>query len=234
MVVWNRWQGTASASEAVHGTLRDAIVNGQLRHGVRLAEEELSQIFGISRTPVREALLRLESERLAERVHPRRLVVRQISPEEIMEVYLVSQHLAALAGRLAAPRVTPIEIAELRWLNEQLRDAVAAQDIERIRRLDTEFHHCTYKASGNSVVVSLMQQLHDRVRRFPGSTFTFGDRMHEVVAEHDALIDALAAHDADRAAEIAEEHHARALRVRMAMLETQGGDGGSEHADSTQ
>lgn len=217
--LWRQRVGTVGISDAVHSTLREAIVVGVLSAGTRLGEEELSELFGVSRTPIREALMRLESEHLADRIQPRGLVVRRVSPEEILEVYLVRQHLAALAAGLAARRVTPVDIAQLRWLNDQLREAPITGDLQRIRSLSFELHRCVSRASGNGMVQLFMQQLDDRIRRFPGFTFTYGTRVQEMIDEHEQLIEALAAGDAEAASRIAREHHAHAMQVRIAMLE---------------
>ena len=115
------------ASEAAHDTLRRAIIGGRLGPS-RLNEIALAQAFSISRTPIREALLRLESEKLVERNGRGGLVVGEVTPEEILELYVVRQAINGLAARLAAENATTIDLAELRWIHADLQTANAEQD----------------------------------------------------------------------------------------------------------
>jgi DNA-binding GntR family transcriptional regulator len=215
---WRRWAGSAAASDAVHATLREAIVAGDLPAGTRLAEEDLARRFEVSRTPVREALLRLESEQLAERIPRRGLVVTTITPEDILDLYVVRQAVDAQAARLAATFAAPPEVAHLRWLDEQLRRAAEERDFKGMAALNFDFHEGLCRAGRSPLLLYFMRQVHDRVRRFPGTTFSYGDRALESVAEHEAILDAVEARDAELAGRLGLEHMARALAVRIEML----------------
>src|SRR3954453_13272993 len=107
---------TTNAADSVYATLRGAILEGQLTPGDSLIEWHVARQFGTSRTPVREALLRLESEGLAYRVPRRGLIVRHVTEHEVLEVYAVRIELEALAARQAAHESEPSDIAHLRWL----------------------------------------------------------------------------------------------------------------------
>ncbi len=216
--LWRSRAGSAAASDAVYATLRQAIVAGDLAAGTRLAEEDLARRFDVSRTPVREALLRLESEQLAERIPRRGLVVTTITPEEILDLYVVRQAVDAQAARLAARYASPPEVSQLRWLNDQLRPAAEARDYRRMADLNFEFHEGLCRAGRSPLLLYFMRQVHDRVRRFPGTTFSHGERALASVREHDAILDAVEARDAELAGRLALEHMTRALEVRIEML----------------
>src|SRR5437763_5675281 len=121
---WQAHASTSNAADSVYNTLRGAIVEGQLDPGDSLIEWHVARNFGTSRTPVREALLRLEAEGLAFRVPRRGLVVRHVSEHEIREVYAVRTALEALAAREAANEAMPSDIAHLRWINQRLAEAI--------------------------------------------------------------------------------------------------------------
>jgi DNA-binding GntR family transcriptional regulator len=217
--LWDKRPRSVAASDAVHGTLRQAIVEGVLEPGARLAEEDLARRFDVSRTPVREALLRLESEQFAERVPRRGLVVATITQEAVLDLYVVRQAVDSQAARLAARYAAPPEVAELRWLNGQIRTAAERRDFATMAALNIEFHESLCEVGRSPLLLYFMKQVHDRVRRYPGTTFSHGTRAAEAVAEHDALIDAVERHDEDAAGRIAHEHMGKALAVRVAMLD---------------
>ena len=206
------------ASEAAHDTLRRAIIQGRLPAGSRLNEIALAQVFSISRTPVREALLRLELEKLVERNGRGGLVVGEVTPQEILELYVVRQAINGLAARLAAENASAIDLAELRWIHAELQAASDAQDYERMAAANLRFHERIGQVTRNSVLLSLMSEIHDRVRRFPGTTFSYPGRAAEAVTDHEALLQAIEARDADQAEHLARTHMARAMDLRIEML----------------
>jgi len=219
LALWAETKNETVAGEAMYVTLREAILSGILLPGERLGEEQLAKLFERSRTPVREAIMRLESERFAERSSRRGFIVWRITPEEVLEVYAVRGALDALAARLAAHSISPLELEQLRYLNTQLRDAAAKKDFARMMELNTEFHEAVCKAGRNALLLQFMRQIHDWVRRCPQSTFSQKGRAAAANDEHDALIVALRERDAERAERLAREHMDRALQVRIAMLQ---------------
>ena len=169
---------------------------------------------------MREAVLRLETERLAARSARRGLVVGQITRQEVLEVYAVREVLDGVAARWAAHSILPTELEHLSWLNVRIRAAAAQDDFQIMSRLNIEFHESICSASRNSLVMMFMRQIHDWVRRFNRTTFTFPGRALEAVKEHDALLTALRQHDPEEAERIAREHMARARQVRVAMIQS--------------
>lgn len=219
VALWKRSEDEPVAAEAIYSTLREAILSGVLAQGERLGEVQLADLFKRSRTPVREAILRLESERLTERSTRRGFVVGRITREEVLEVYAVRVVLDGLAARVAALSILPGEIEHLRWLNEQIRDAADQQDFARMMNVNIDFHEGICHASRNSLLLQFMRQIHDRVRRFSETTFSYPGRPANALAEHDAMLAALERRDPDEAERAARAHSERAMQVRIAMLQ---------------
>jgi DNA-binding GntR family transcriptional regulator len=219
LALWHEARHDSVAGEAMYVALREAILSGVLLPGERLGEEHLARLFERSRTPVREAILRLESEGLTERSSRRGFVVGRISREEVLEVYAVRGALDALAARLAAHGMLPAELDQLRRLNAQLREAALKKDFARMLELNMAFHEAICKAGRNALLLDFMRQIHDWVRRFPESTLSVKGRASAANDEHDALIDALEERNADKAESLARQHMERALQVRIAMLQ---------------
>jgi DNA-binding GntR family transcriptional regulator len=215
--IWRRQPPGLRTSEAIYATLRTAIVAGGLPPGERLAENHLAAVFHRSRTPIREAILRLESERLVEHLPRRGLVVASISREDILQIYAVRVELDALAARLAAEGMAATELDHLVWLNDRIRRSVAQQEYEHVLEQSLEFHEALCRAGRNALLLHFMQQIHDRVRRFQKTTLTQPGRSLEAVQEHDALLDAIRRRDPDAAARIAREHILQAMQTRIAM-----------------
>lgn len=171
---------------------------------------------------MREAILRLETAGLTERSAGRGFVVGRITRDEVLEVYAVRGALDALAARLAAQGILPIELDQLRWLNGRLREAAGGRDYARMLDLNMEFHESVCRASRNVLLLQFMRQIHDWVRRFPQTTFAYKGRAEAANDEHDHLIAALASGDSARAEELARAHMERALQVRVTMLQDDG------------
>ncbi len=219
MAVWRQAEGEPVAAEAIYATLREAILTGVLMPGERLGEVQFAKLFNRSRTPVREAILRLESERLTERSVRRGFVVGRITREEVLELYAVRAVLDGLAARLAAHGILPAELDHLRWLNTRLREAGEQRDADLMLDLNIQFHEGLCRAGRNSLLLQFMRQIHDWVRRFPQTTFSYPRRAEMALDEHESLLEAIANHDAVAAERIAREHMEHALQVRVAMLQ---------------
>jgi DNA-binding GntR family transcriptional regulator len=218
--LWRERRAHEGSSDAVYGTLREAILSKALPPGPQLAEEDFARVFGVSRTPIREAILRLEAERLIERRGGRRLSVARISPAEILEIYDVRVALDGVAAELATRNATPPDIAQLRWINERMIASGEAGDFATVSALSLDFHDWIAKASGNGFLLSQIRVVHDRVRRFERTTLSHPGRLSSAADEHELLLDAIAAGDAARAAEVAREHMLNAKKIRLAMAET--------------
>jgi DNA-binding GntR family transcriptional regulator len=217
--LWQLRDVEEGAADAVYATLREAILRGDLPPGSRLGEDDLARRCGTSRTPVREALFRLETARLAQRSGRRGLVVRRISPDEIIEVFVVREAIEGLSARTAAHSATPADIVRMRRMNDALAVALESTDVDRMASINVSFHELICKVSRNGLLFEFMQQVHDRVRQFPATTFSRPERRALVIAEHARIIDAIEARDSDKAENTARHHMRLALETRIEMLE---------------
>lgn len=217
--LWKDRVGTAAVSDAVYATIREAIVTGVLAPGSRLAEEDLAGQFAVSRTPVREAVLRLEAERLATRAPRRGLIVARVTTEEILDVYVVRQTIDGLAARLAAESARPADLIALGAISDRFAAAASAEDAQSMATINLELHEAICRIGRNELLLFFLQQIHDRVRRFPGTTFVHPGRPRSAVEEHREVLEAIRSRDADQAEALARRHMAAAMTARIALLQ---------------
>ena len=215
--LFGRYAGQGSTADAIHDAVAEGILSRVLPPGWRLGEERLASLFSVSRTPVREALMRLESESLAARNRRSGLVVADVTAEQILEIYVIREALDGIAARQAAHFHSPVDIATLERINEALAAASAAGEYERMATLNVEFHTALARASRNEMLQRFVDQVHQAVRRFRRTTFSSPGRAAEAVKEHVAIIEAVKQQDERGAEEAARGHMQRALATRMAM-----------------
>jgi DNA-binding GntR family transcriptional regulator len=209
-----------TTAEAVYQTLRHGIVHGDLAPGERLRSDALAGELRVSRTPVREALRKLEAEGLVAHTGSR-LVVRAVSEEDLTELFYVREALEGMAARLAAENATPGEIAAIRDLLEDMETVRGRGDLGALRRLTGEFHRLVCRATHNSRLLQLLQLLLDQVRQFQTSTLYGEGRPAQALKEHRALLAAIEARDGGGAERLAREHRRRTLELRRGMLREQ-------------
>jgi DNA-binding GntR family transcriptional regulator len=221
--------------------LHARVLSGELPSGTRLRQEALAEEFGVSRTPVREALRKLQAGGLVELQPNRGAVVRGLSPREIRDAYEVRAALEALAARLAAERVSREQLRRLNHAQKEFRTAlertaarrldgreVGAREIRRWGSANDEFHQTIHEASGNGVLASALAQLD---RNFPRDlsrmVVSESTAMLEAnVREHEAILEALSRHDADAAYELMQRHVSRSgslVTLRVEQRATAGG-----------
>lgn len=192
-------------------------MTGQFLPGARLVEQDLAVRFGVSRTPVREALKRLVDGSLVLVDPMRAYVVRTADPTEIEEVYLVREMLDGLAARLATQRLRGDGVARLRLVVDTMRTALAEHRTEIVVNSNIMFHDQIYAAAGNATLSRIAIELRDLIRRFSRDAFESPARVEAVVQEHEALIDAIQRGDAEEAERVARDH-LRSAREHMAKL----------------
>lgn len=214
---FDRYDGEGSTADAIHAAITEGILSQSLPPGWRLGEERLAGLFAVSRTPVREALMRLESERLATRHRRSGLVVASIDPQQILEIYVVREALEGIAARHAARFRSPIDLSLLEQLNHEIAAAADAGDFQRMARLNVEWHKALAHASRNALLEQFVDQVHQAVRRFRRTTFSEPGRAAAAVEEHTAIIEALRAGDEIEAESLARKHMQLALETRMRM-----------------
>jgi DNA-binding GntR family transcriptional regulator len=211
---------SGTTAEAVYRTLRHGIVHGDLAPGERLRSDALANELRVSRTPVREALRKLEAEGLVAHSGSR-LVVRAFSEKDLTELFYVREALEGMAARLAAENATPSEILEIGELLEDMEAVRRRGDIDVLRRLTGEFHQLVCRASHNDRLLQSLQSLLDHVRQIQTSTLYSEGRPAEALKEHRGLLQAIEAGDGDRAENLARAHRRKTLELRKEMLRAQ-------------
>ncbi|MCP9206734.1 GntR family transcriptional regulator [Streptomyces sp. NEAU-Y11] len=195
-----------SKAELVHDTLRQAIADGDLRPGQRINMDELSRNLGVSKIPVREAVKRLESEGLVTSQLHAGVIVSEVDKTEMRGVFLAREAIEALAAQLATERVDDALLAELERVQTAMRTELDRGATDRLPELNSEFHHILSSASGYRILAELTEQLLMTIRRYRITAPRDDKNWRSVVAEHDAIVEALRARDAEAAAAAARAH----------------------------
>ncbi|MEU7712230.1 GntR family transcriptional regulator [Micromonospora chalcea] len=191
-------------SETVAGLLRDRIMSGQLRPGERIRLEEVAQETGLSITPVREALLMLRAEDMVE-LQPRRgHVVAPLSRQDIIDVFGLQGHIAGELAARVALSITPDQLDDLRQQHERLRRAAQARQVSRVEQLEYEFHRRINRLADARKLSWLLRT----VTRYTPSRFYAADPEWRagMVADHEALLDALEARDPETVRPVMARH----------------------------
>jgi DNA-binding GntR family transcriptional regulator len=192
------------ACDAIKRAITDMDIYGHSGE-IRLDERQLSQELGVSRTPIREALTVLEQEGFVRSVPRRGILVVRKSKREVIEMITVWAAIESMAARLAAARVTEADLAGLRALVEAFKDDPSAQ-LTEYSRANIAFHTAIIRLGGITLMTSLTETLFIHMRAVRAVTMTQDNRARRSIADHRAIIAALAAHDADRAARLVREH----------------------------
>lgn len=187
-------------ADAIAAEIERAIVAGELADGARLDEAALAARFGVSRTPVREALLSLLPGGLVRHAPRRGVFVRAPTARELLEMFEVMAEIEAFAGRLAAGRIRPAAVADLETANEACAAAAAARDADRYYDANAVFHRTIYAAAGNAFLEGEALRLQGRLAPFRRSQLSLRGRMDESLAEHREITRRLRDGDADGAA----------------------------------
>lgn len=194
--------------DVIFETLRNAIVNGDLRPGERLMEVYLAEQMGVSRTPVREAIRKLEADGLVVMEPRRGTRVAEISVKDIVDVLEVRSALDRLATGLAAKRIQPPQIKALEAVHKQYAANVQKESIEGAIKKDIEFHDLIYLASGNPRLVAAASSLREHIYRFRVIYLRDISKAVDVETEHNGILEALRTGD-ERTAGANAEHHIR-------------------------
>ena len=195
-----------------YASILDAIDRGDYRPGDRLVEAGLADRLGLSRTPVREALQRLEAQGVVER-DGRSLIVASLDHDQTAELYAVRAELEALAARLAARHAAPEEVRVLAAMVEEDRDRLG--DTATLARANHRFHGQIHRASHNRYLVQQLGLVRRSMALMATSSLAVPGRGEAALAEHAAIVEAIGARDEDRAADALRAHLSRAFEVRL-------------------
>lgn len=205
------------SSQTSYELIRRAIIERDLPPQAPLVEAALAKQYQVSRTPIREALRRLESEGLVERAGAR-MQVREYRPDEMVDLYEVRIFLEEAAARTAAVRHTTVDLV----LIERAHQAMLDVDFEKatpleLAQVNRVFHERVCAASHSPALVDLLQRILVHFIRYPGTTLARRSRWRQVLKEHEQLIAAIRSRDPETAARIASSHLEEAKNIRIGM-----------------
>lgn len=193
-------------SQVLRETIEEMIAVGRLPPGQHLDETKLAKEFGVSRTPIREALIQLASMGLIV-IRPRRgAVVAEISPQRLIEMFEVMSELEGICARLAARRMSAAEHAALNAAHHACEEARNAPDPDEYFYRGEDFHDCIYRGSHNSHLVEQARSLHRRLRPYRRLQLRVRGRVETSFSEHDAVVAAIVQGESELAGELLRDH----------------------------
>lgn len=184
--------------DEVADRLRELITRGELAQGERLNERMLTERFGISRTPLREAVKILSAEGLVTLLPNRGAVVTTITRADVEDMFQVMAVLEALAGELAAQRASEKDIAAVAELHRRMRDCHAAGDLAGYFEFNQRIHQRIVDCAGNSELADAYRRISGRIRRARYMANLSKSRWNEAMEEHEQILDALTKRDKER------------------------------------
>ena len=192
--------------DIVFKTLREAIITGDLQPGERLMEIKLANELGVSRTPVREAIRKLELEGLVIMTARKGAEVAPINEKDLREVLEIRRSLESLACELACRHVRESDLRKLRTINSEIDEAIDAENIELITQKDVEFHEAINEMTDNQRLVQMLHQLKEHIFRYRFEYIKEMKNKKVIVDEHNRIIESIASKDADLASREIERH----------------------------
>jgi len=192
--------------EVVFETMRNAIRTGILRPGQRLMEIHVAEELGVSRTPVREAIRKLELEGYVIMMPRRGTYVANLSIRDVNEVFEIRTALDSLANGLAAERISDDELEELQRLLVKIGEYIEKNDMNKIVEIDTKFHDLLYKASRNNRLVGIISNLREQLTSYRTKSMSYPGRLRETLDEHRRIVDTIAQGNVLEAQKAAEKH----------------------------
>lgn len=192
--------------DIVFKTLREAIITGDLQPGERLMEIKLANELGVSRTPVREAIRKLELEGLVIMTARKGAEVAPINEKDLREVLEIRKSLESLACTLACRNVKDSDVRRLEMINSEISAAVDTEDIEAITKKDVDFHETINILTDNKRLIQMLHQLKEHIFRYRFEYIKEMKNKRTIVEEHQRIIDSLKARDAKKASREIELH----------------------------
>ena len=195
-----------SLTSVVQQEIERRILDGELAPGEQLIEAQLAEALGVSRGPIREAFRVLEEAGLVRQEKNRGVFVRSIPLDEAMEIYDLRALMDEAVGRRLAERISPEQLKIARTLVEQMDQAVKAGDADRYHLINLEFHDKLVEFAGNRKLIALYRRLIKELSLFRRMNLADGRQLPQSVAEHRAIVKAIASGDADAAGRAMREH----------------------------
>ena len=195
-----------SLRDMVYLSIRKAIMNGQLAAGDRIMEIPIAEQLGVSRTPVREAIQRLEKEHLVIVKAGCGARVADIDAKDVMSALDVRINLERMSAYAACKEMSHRDIMELNQINDRLKIAVSQGDIVKIYETDCLFHHTIAEYSGNTVLPKMIDYLEEETSRYRIEHLKNVEERYAMLEEHETILRAMEKHDAELVLKIMENH----------------------------
>lgn len=192
--------------ELVLDAIREAVISGALKPRERLMEIQLAEELGVSRTPIREALRKLELEGFIVMVPRKGAYVADFSFKDIADVYEIRAALEGLAAGLAAERITDEELENMERLLAEKAEAIVQRDMDKLVEVDTKFHEIIYQASRNKRLWAIISNLREQIQRCRTTSLAFPGRMQKSLEEHRNIVEAIQSRDPQLSRQLAQEH----------------------------
>ena len=196
---------TISLADQVFEHLENDILSGKYSRGEILTESKLSAELGVSRTPIREALRRLEQEHIIEE-SGKGSVVLGITQKDLEDIFLIREKLECLAASLAAKSRTEEQLNELKETLELQEFYLNKRDAERIKHMDNQFHRTLYKLSGSMSFYDTLVPLHKKIQKYRKASLESKSRAEASVQEHRRIFEAIESANSELASQYAKEH----------------------------
>jgi len=207
--------------EIVYVALREAIIKNQFKSGERLMETELADEMMVSRTPVREAVRKLQSEGYVVMLPRKGTYVTSLSMQDVNDVFEIRAALESMAASKAAERASDEEIAEIKRFIEDEAMLWDSSDLARTIKSDIQFHSLVYRASKNTKIENLINDLREQTQRLRSSTLSRPGRLRFALEEHRQILAAIEARNPEEAHEASIAHVERSREVMLELLSYQ-------------
>lgn len=204
--IGSNFQDSSSLHIKVFKEIEKAILDGSFLPGDSLVEQKLSGELGVSRTPVREALRQLELEGLVKTVPNKGAVVIGVSVKDIDDIYTIRMYIEGLCARWAAEYITDEEISELKEIVELQEFYSSKGDVLQVWHLDTKFHEIIYESCRSRPLKHTLSGFHNYIQKARELSFKSSGRTEIAVKEHRAILEAMQAHDPQKAEDLTAEH----------------------------
>lgn len=212
---------SVSLADQVFEKLENDIVSGVFPKGELLTEMRLVEQLGVSRTPIREALRRLEQERLI-RETGKGMMVLGITPEELDDIMSIRQRTEELAVYYVIQNLTEEGATRLRQIGELQDFYYQKNDTEKLRKMDDNFHEALYELSGRTAIRDMLQPLHKKTQRYRKKSIEDKTRLAKSLSEHKAILNAVLEKDSKKAMELMTLHITNAKESMIARLQNEG------------
>ena len=192
--------------DVVFNTLRQAILRGEHKPGERLMEIQLANKLGVSRTPIREAIRKLELEGLVLMIPRKGAEVAEITEKSLRDVLEVRRALEELAVELVCEKITEEQIQDLKDAAEEFKESLESGDITRIAEADVKFHDVIYMATDNQKLIQLLNNLREQMYRYRVEYLKRSDFHQQLIDEHEEIIETIESGQKDRAVQVVCQH----------------------------